>query len=909
METNANPERRVERFAIVEHAVEEILEIPANVVIKVPRAGLTTSLNKVCNRLNKKLCIIEPTNKIIDQTLPASQTAVDIKANSFCRYNRELLEQFPVLKSVPLPLPKKCGECSDKDSCPVYKPISMENPDRIAMTYKKLEALWFSKGETAKELLKKTYGMDVLFLDEAHIIDQSTKASLSAYQRFNIPPEYKILTWFYNRWQDLVADNMDTILEVSEEGRDNASSRHLARKIERNKKIQEYKDVASVVIKEPKVTWKKTAGAINELVEMTKGGIGDDTILGLRDMIEILGSDDVYVNYMTTNAGRSGNVLISAGASLTQQVIRDFISNFQRKGNKTVVITSGTSVEPELPGGFRSIVGTRLVYVLFPDFLGATKKMTLIPSKWKLTSWNFEEKLPRIISEIKGIVQYEEKPVYVIAMNGDKAAVIREKLAQDKEFWQKFGNTITVDYYRSDATMGVEREDRVCIAVGFAETPANSCDVGAKGITEEERWLHSRAKRLQSVDAATWQALCRVKDPEGEEESRVYCLGCRLRQVRRVALWGISRRSIPREIKRGIGTNGKEWRHAEFDVVVKQPLPLPKVRTEDADMTSAHPDQRHVDDYILWIGKSKQKLDNDEIRTFDLTEGFNVSNNINCKNQTISSISKYRDNGSIFTNDTSKGPNELHDGTAISQSDLVQKHLVQYELSCKLFPNFISRSDAYAEQQQAGGYVKVDMDLTPITIMEHLRGNITVATYQINPNSDTVKWICFDLDNHDGTNPNVRQDVERLTAVLKQYGIEFLLEASGSPDSYHLWVFLYKTRTINAYAFSRQIMREAGVKCEVWPKQKHIDPHRYGNPVKLPLGINLKNGQRSLFLDPETFEPMPGFPEVPGKVMLCEVEGDEYRFKPKKHAATSRRGNSKVPQCKTPAVYGMGTGK
>ena len=628
----------------------------------------------------------------------------------------------------------------------------------------------------------------------------------------------------------------------------------------------------------------------------TNGEIGDDTILGLHNMIEILCSDDVYANYMTTNAGRSGNVLISAGASLTQQVIRDFIAKFQRKGNKTVTITSGTSVEPELPGGFRSIVGTKLAYVLFPDFLNATKKMTLIPSKWKLTSWNFEERVPRIISEIKGIVEYENKPVYIIVTNCDKASMIREKLAQDREFWQKFGNTLTVDYYRSDATMGVKREDRICIAVGFAETPANSCDVGAQGNTEEERWLHSRAKRLQSVDAATWQALCRVKDPEGIEESRVYCLGCRLRQVRRVALWGISRRSIPGEIKHGIGSNGKEWRHVEFDVVVKQPLPLPRVRTEDAYMTSAHSYQRHVDDYILWIGKSKQVLDYDKIRICDLTQGINVSNNINCKNQPISSISKYRDKGSISTFDTSKGPNELRDGAAISQSDLVQKHLAQYELVGKFFPHFIGRTDVYAEQQPAGGYVKVDKDLTPFTIIEHLRGNITIATYQINPYSDTVKWICFDLDNHDGKNLSVRQDVNRLIAVLKQYGIEFLLEASGSPDSYHLWVFLYKTRTINAYAFSRQIMREAGVKCEVWPKQKHIDPHRYGNPVKLPLGINLKNGQRSLFLDPDTFESLPGFPEVPGKVMLCEVEGDEYRFKPKKHAATSHRVNSNVPQ-------------
>jgi len=100
--------------------------------------------------------------------------------------------------------------------------------------------------------------------------------------------------------------------------------------------------------------------------------------------------------------------------------------------------------------------------------------------------------------------------------------------------------------------------------------------------------------------------------------------------------------------------------------------------------------------------------------------------------------------------------------------------------------------------------------------------------------------------------------VDALIKTLRSHSIPFLLEASGSPDSYHIWILIFPSTTLfTAYRFSRIIADEAGVSgIEIFPKQDTISgSDGYGNLVKLPLGINRRNKKRSTFLDPDTFEP------------------------------------------------------
>jgi len=152
-----------------------------------------------------------------------------------------------------------------------------------------------------------------------------------------------------------------------------------------------------------------------------------------------------------------------------------------------------------------------------------------------------------------------------------------------------------------------------------------------------------------------------------------------------------------------------------------------------------------------------------------------------------------------------------------------------------------------------------------------VKGEMTLGVYEISLN-DTVTWCCDDIDSHNGET-DAREKVGRVVSVLRTYSIPFLLEASGSPDSYHLWIFLSETKTYNAYRFIRQVNSKANVDCEAWPKQKSLQTNgaRYGNLVKLPICYHNKSGGRSGFLDADTFEPLEGPIQHPGRVHLLEI--------------------------------------
>lgn len=195
---------------------------------------------------------------------------------------------------------------------------------------------------------------------------------------------------------------------------------------------------------------------------------------------------------------------------------------------------------------------------------------------------------------------------------------------------------------------------------------------------------------------------------------------------------------------------------------------------------------------------------------------------------------------------------------------------------------FMNRADAHGKQYKVEGgasWSKVIGSMTDEKLIRHVQGSDTYGSYQLGLD-DTVIWSCLDIDSHEGGRPitdeiieQTQADVKKVLAVLRRYNVPFLLEASGSPGSYHVWIFHPRTKTYNAYRFIRQVAAEAGIKnYEPFPKQRKMGKDgKYGNLVKIPVCINLKCDGRSIFLDPETFEPIEGVIEHPGRVRLLEV--------------------------------------
>ena len=191
-----------------------------------------------------------------------------------------------------------------------------------------------------------------------------------------------------------------------------------------------------------------------------------------------------------------------------------------------------------------------------------------------------------------------------------------------------------------------------------------------------------------------------------------------------------------------------------------------------------------------------------------------------------------------------------------------------------LSERFIHRSDTYLKQGAGGRYVRVAEPITAETLMKHLKGEETIAVYQINPNDNSVKWMCFDLDPEKLEDP--KETVKKLWRKCKEVFNEksILIEASRYPDpSFHLWIFF--TVPIPALAarfLAKRILN--GVKeannIEVFPKQDFIGPGEFGNAVKLPLGLHKVEEKWSHFLDPETLEP------VDSRRALQEIVGASF---------------------------------
>ena len=123
-----------------------------------------------------------------------------------------------------------------------------------------------------------------------------------------------------------------------------------------------------------------------------------------------------------------------------------------------------------------------------------------------------------------------------------------------------------------------------------------------------------------------------------------------------------------------------------------------------------------------------------------------------------------------------------------------------------------------------------------------------------------VKWVCFDIDSHapknvsetpediQKRNMRAESDKDKLCEWLKVNNIPFLLEASGSPSSYHIWIFTEPVKAIKVKKFGDLVIKELKIECEFFPKQTSINSRGYGNLVKVPFAIHRKQHAKSSIL-------------------------------------------------------------
>lgn len=786
-------------------------------VSKPIRAGFTTSAVLAAWERGKRLLCIAPTTRILKETIGTASggTAIRVPGNCECPLLAEEIEAFPILAGLPLSLPD-CSKCPGYDGCPITEILRRPDFETAALTYAKVQALMLAPSETAKRIKAILGKADYVLLDEAHTLGFGSVPSVPVGPLPEVPEGFKVLSKVRALWLELLARHAEVIAELQEKATNGATWQHLSR---------------HAVIPEP-LTWKALSGAWSELRGLAKSGQMERAeLLRLRDAIEVLSFPWATIHFVSEDEGRGGHIQISGSHGKGARAITEFLHNVVPYTGHVYV--SGTLIEPH-EGYFAELSGKPVRSVVFPDIKRASERVTLIPDCWSLNAGGFSRKLPAIIDQIHRITEREREPIYCLCQSVAKAGVLRSKLREAGV------SGVLVDYYRSDMSIGVARSERICIAVGLAEIPANALDPLARGRDEGERWLDSRRLREQAVHAATWQSINRVRDPEGVAPSRVYLIGVRVAEVRKLARWGPGRQAVPGEIRDGKTADGKPWRSVNFSIRVEREIEHCNIFGED--LKGTHSEKRSIAEML------------EKIELYD-------EDRINSENHSLLPIILYREKGVIL---------------GIYNFPMIESEI--NTTASALYRMFCHRGEVYAQQfkDPSGrwGFSKVLDYIRRETVIDHITGKKTIGVYEIGLDDDVI-WGAFDVDSHgEGeTGEDARAKVRSICDVLEVYGVPYMLEASGSPGSYHIWIFFKRTRTYNAYRFMRQVASEAKVKgIEIWPKQKKLDKNgKFGNLVKLPICLHNKTGARSAFLDAETFEPLEGLILVPGRVVLLEI--------------------------------------
>jgi hypothetical protein len=326
---------------------------------------------------------------------------------------------------------------------------------------------------------------------------------------------------------------------------------------------------------------------------------------------------------------------------------------------------------------------------------------------------------------------------------------------------------------------------------------------------------------------------------------KTYCIGIIPQQIDQIVTQGTNLRAS--FIERG-----------KIEVCVDEALPLPKVLIPYKKQV--HAEQRKASPYIKTIWDANGELDDCPIPVYYIE---------------IDSLREIRTNFSkiaYINNICENGENQAYvsDDSVFRRvfGALYAQPRDKYELGITIetLDRFFRSNRSYHAEQQAGGgyYPRRTQNLREL-IDKMLIGKVTVATYGVGEDGLTVQCD-FDFDNHKGTNP-AQPRVDAAIDHMKGLGIQPLLIASGSPDSYHVHIPILRTPIAISHGFIKtmhselkQAHKDLNLKndTETFPKQPDAR-HEKGNAMKLPLAVNRKSGKRAQLLDPDTKEPIDAF--------------------------------------------------
>ena len=348
-------------------AADKILKMGNVAVCKPTRAGFTTSAVIAAERRGLRTLIVAPTRNILNRTVRLTVRRnngipCDIPGNRICRYVQEQIQKDPLLEQLPIMKDAKCDDCEDYDRCPVTEIERVNDFTTACITYAKLESVMLSTSDSSKFIREQFASIDVIVLDEAHLLSLPNLPQVDFDKHIAIPDQYCSLKMLHNKWWDLLDENRD-----------------FARDIEffTEQNPQHYTGLHIYTHYSPK--WEEISKLWGELIDLAENrvdwGISDEDILDLRDIIAIMSGSTATISYISSND--CGRMVVTGSQNRNYHALKRFLTEVAPKAQ--VIFVSGTLVE-RLPGFFSELSGRDIANVIFPDLNNTNSIMVIHPS-------------------------------------------------------------------------------------------------------------------------------------------------------------------------------------------------------------------------------------------------------------------------------------------------------------------------------------------------------------------------------------------------------------------------------------------------------------------------------------------------------------------------------------------------
>ena len=176
-------------------AADKIIEMGNASITKPTRAGFTTSGVLAAERRRLKTLVVAPTRNILTKTVRETVekwggVPCDIPGHGMCKYIQELTEDDPLLKELPIPIKDRCADCEEYETCPITEIERVEHFTTVTITYSKLESVMLSSSETAEFIKEQLADVDLIILDEAHLLSFPSLPQVDFGKIITIPEKY-----------------------------------------------------------------------------------------------------------------------------------------------------------------------------------------------------------------------------------------------------------------------------------------------------------------------------------------------------------------------------------------------------------------------------------------------------------------------------------------------------------------------------------------------------------------------------------------------------------------------------------------------------------------------------------------------------------------------------------------------